>query len=130
MASIDLSTLEFQTLKKEFEKTSLNKEMILEHSTPSELIRFKQHVNKKRKFDYVIDGLNTAHAISASTGNLLKQSKHLAEVVEHFVKRKKRLLVIGRKHMETWPDEQHLNYIKKNATVFLTADKYGNRYFS
>lgn len=116
---VRLSSIEFQMLKKEFEKMIFNKENILAHSSQSELIRFKQHVNKKRNYDCIIDGLNVALTVK---DNYLEQAKSLARVVEYFVQRKKRILVIGRKHINTWPEHQ-MNYIKMNATVFLTADK-------
>lgn len=117
---VRLSSIEFQKLKKEFEKTSLSKENILAHSSQSELIRFKQHVNKKRNFHYVIDGLNVALIVP---NNVLEQAKTLAKIVEQFVQRRKRVLVIGRKHMETqWPERQ-MNYIKTHADVFFTANE-------
>lgn len=116
---VRLSSHEFQMLKKEFEKTSLSKENILAHSSQAELIRFKQHVHKKRIFHYVIDGLNVGLKMK---NNYLEQAKGVAQIVEHFVKRNKRVLVIGRKHMNNWPERQ-INYIKTNAEIFLTADK-------
>lgn len=117
---VRIPTIDFQNLKKEFEKTSLSKENILAHSTPAELIRFKQHVNKNRRFHYVIDGLNVAH--TDVNNNTLERAKALAYMVEYFVQRKKRVLVIGRKHMDSWPERQ-INYIKTNANLFLTAEK-------
>lgn len=116
---VRLSSIEFQLLKKEFEKTSLSKENILARSSKAEFIRFKQHVNKKRNFHYVIDGLNVALIVP---NNKLEQAKSLAQIVENFVQQKKRVLVIGRKHMDSWPEHQ-MNYIKTNATVFLTANE-------
>lgn len=116
---VRLSSHEFRMLKKEFEKTSLSKENILAHSSQSELIRFKQHVNKKRIYHYVIDGLNVGLNVP---NNYLEQAKSLAQIVEYFVKRNKRVLVIGRKHMNNWPERQ-MNYIKMNAEIFFTADE-------
>lgn len=116
---VRLSSIEFQMLKKEFEKTICNKENILAHSSQSELIRFKQNVSKKRSYDCIIDGLNVA---LTAKNNYLEQAKSLARIVEYFVQRKKHILVIGRKHMNTWSEHQ-MNYIKTNATVFLTANE-------
>lgn len=119
--NVRLPTIEFQKLKKEFEATSLSKANILARSSFGEFIRFKQIVNEKRSFHYVIDGLNVAY--TGSTDKLLEQAKTLTKLVEHFVQRKKRVLIIGRKHMDdTWPGPQ-INFIKKNATLFLTANE-------
>lgn len=117
---VRLSSLEYQKLKKEFEKTSLSRANILARSSQAELIRFKQHVNKKRNFHYVIDGLNVAY--TTSMDNTLEAAKSLAKIVEHFVQQKKRVLVIGRKHMDAWPEHQ-MNFIKTNANLFLTANE-------
>lgn len=117
---VRLPSIGFYKLKKEFEKTSLSNANILAGSSYAEFNRFKQHVNKKRIFHYVIDGLNVAFA--GSTDNCLEQAKSLAKLVEHFVQRKKRVLIIGRKHMDTWPGPQ-INFIKTNATLFLTANE-------
>lgn len=76
-------------------------------------------MNKKRNYHYVIDGLNVALMIP---NNKLEQAKLLAQIVEYYVRRKKRVLVVGRKHMDCWP-EQQLNYIKTHANVFLTANE-------
>ena len=42
-------------------------------------------------------------------------------VVNHFVKEGKKVLVLGRKHMEKWP-QQNMKYIFDNANVFLAED--------
>lgn len=98
----------------------MNKEIISKDSSAGEFIRFKQNVNKKSRFDYVIDGLNVAYTV---LHNNLEQAKTVTQLVENFTEQKKRVLVIGRKHMETtWPEKQ-MNYIKAHATVFLTANK-------
>lgn len=115
-----MSKLEFNQLKKEVGKHILTKERILEKSSTSELIRFKQVVSAKRKFDYVIDGLNTSLHFK-TTGNIMEQSKVLKSFVEQLASKRKRVLVIGRKHMETWP-EYYLNDVKTKSTLFLVKD--------
>lgn len=99
----------------------MSKEIISKHSSPGELIRFKQNVNQKTHFHYVIDGLNVA--LLTVQHNNLEQAKTVAQLVERFAQQKKRVLVIGRKHMDTqWPEKQ-MTYIKTNASVFLTANE-------
>lgn len=117
-----LSKAEFIELKKKFEQTIMSKEMIARNSSRGELIRFQQQVNKKHVYHYVIDGLNVCRGAAGSKGNLVQQSRLLADLVKEYVDQRKRVLVIGRKHMEKWPEEQ-LNYIKKNAKFFLTSNE-------
>lgn len=94
--------------------------MISTHSSMAEFIRFKQIVNKKNPFHYVIDGLNVSLTVQH---NNLEQAKSVAQLVKHFAEQKKRVLVIGRKHVDSqWPEWQ-MNYIKSNAKVFLTANE-------
>lgn len=120
---VRLPDLGYNTLKDALEKSVLSRKTILSSSNMSELIRFKQHVNKKRTFDVIVDGLNASHVKENVTGNALEQSKLVKNIVERFVDKRKRVLVIGRKHMEQkWP-EYNWNFIQNNATVFLAADK-------
>lgn len=116
-----LSTLEFNDLKSNVQKFVVSKEKILEKSSKSEYIRFKQIVNNKRKFDYVVDGLNVSLLFHTS-GNIMQQSITLRNLVEKLVNKRKRILVIGRKHMEKWP-EIYMNYVKSKSTIFLTNDE-------
>jgi ribonuclease P protein 3 len=45
----------------------------------------------------------------------------LRDVVHHFIKDSKKVMVLGRKHMVNWPKE-NMNYVMKNAVVFLAED--------
>lgn len=42
----------------------------------------------------------------------------IASVVRHFIKQGKRVLVLGRTHMEKLP-KKNWDFVKKNSTVFL-----------
>jgi ribonuclease P protein 3 len=39
-------------------------------------------------------------------------------VVKYFIKKSKKVLVLGRKHMQTWPP-YYMDFIYRNAHVFL-----------
>lgn len=65
--------LDFAKLKRNFEQTVFNKNLLEGFSSPSEMIRFKQYVNKKRTYDFIVDGLNVS--LLADKGNILAQAK-------------------------------------------------------
>lgn len=108
------STLEFNTFKKEFENVLVKAKI-----TSVELGVFRQMVNKKKTFDYTIDALNVTRVFPESKGNIFKQGKLLARVVEQLKAQNKKVFVVGKKHVDSWP-EQSINFVRKNATVYLT----------
>lgn len=111
------SQLEFQTLKREFEK------VIVKPRIPSvHLGIFRQMINKKKTYDYVIDSLNVTRVFPDSQGNIFKQGKLLVQIVEQLKMQNKKVFIVGKKHVETWP-ESAVNFIRKNATVFLSNHK-------
>lgn len=110
------SALEFHTLKREFEK------IFIKSKIPSdELFVFRQMVNKKKTYDYIVDALNVTRVFPESKGNILKQGKLLARLVEQLREQKSRVFVVGKKHVSHWP-EQSMNFVRKKATVYLTND--------
>lgn len=115
MQSMQQSLIDFYRLKKEFED-------VLQPRIGTELGFFRQLVNKKKIYDYVIDSLNVTRVFADSTGNILKQGKVLAEIVKQLRDQNKRVLVVGKKHIENWP-EQEINYIRRNSTVYLSMNK-------
>lgn len=110
------SKLKFNTLKLEFEK-----KLIKSKISSDELFVFRQMVNKKKTFNYVIDALNVSRVFPQSKGNILKQGKLLARLVEQLREQNSRVFVVGKKHVSRWP-EQSLNAIRKKATVYLAKD--------
>ncbi|XP_031617902.1 proteinaceous RNase P 3-like [Contarinia nasturtii] len=113
MPPLQQSQLEFNTLKREFEK-------VLKPKIPSiELAFFRQIVNKKKIFDYAIDSLNVTRIFPDFKGNLVKQGEILAKIVKQLRSNNKRVIVIGKKHVEKIP-ESSINLIRRNATVYLT----------
>lgn len=118
MPLLQQSQLEFHTLKREFEKVLLKPKI-----SSTELGFFRQIVNRNKTFDYVVDSLNVTRIFPESKGELLKQGEILAKIVKRLRFNNKKILVIGKTHVqETFP-EQSINFIRKNATVFLTKNK-------
>lgn len=110
------SSLEFHTLRREFEKVLIKSKI-----STDELFVFRQMVNKKKAFDYIIDALNATRVFPQSKGNILKQGQLLARLVEQLREQSGRVFVVGKKHVNHWP-EQSINSVRKNATVYLTKD--------
>lgn len=77
---LQVTTEEFEQLKAEFFKHVIIGKNIFTKSTPEELERFKDFINKMDKFDVVIDGLNVSY---------LAGTKHSSEIVSKFVSIKK-----------------------------------------
>lgn len=71
-----MTSEEFDKLKKEFLKNVVIGKNVFTKSTPDELKRFKEFVDKMDKFDVVVDGLNVAY---------LAGSKHPPSVISGFV---------------------------------------------
>lgn len=114
MQLLQQSAMDFHALKREFEKV-----LVSPNITHVELGVFRQMVNKKKTFDYVIDALNVTRVFPDSKGNLYEQGKLLARLVEQLRARNKKVFVVGKRHVENWP-EQSINFVRKNATVYLS----------
>ncbi|GJQ77399.1 hypothetical protein Trydic_g20801 [Trypoxylus dichotomus] len=117
---LELSTSEFEELKNAFFKNVIVGKNVFYKTTPQELERFKQFVENMDKFDVIIDGLNVAYSAG------VKQSPHvhsvlLAAVVQHFIRQRKKVLILGRTHLEKLP-KKNWSFVKRNATVFLVDD--------
>lgn len=117
MQRLQQSALEFHELKREFEKV-----LVKPNITSVELPIFRQMVNKKKTFDYIVDALNVTRIFPDSKGNLYKQGILLARLVEQLKARNKKVFIVGKKHVERWP-EQSINFVRKNATVYLSQSK-------
>lgn len=55
------------------------------------------------------------------TGHTALAPLQLHHVVKHFVRKSKKVLVLGRKHMQTWAPS-YMDYIYRNAHVFLAQN--------
>lgn len=118
MRTITISDAEFAKLSNSFLNKVLIRNDVFQKSTPEEVEHFKRYVTKTAPYDCVIDGLNVAYSMGAKKTPKMLASL-LANVVKHFKTQGKHVLVLGRKHMNSWPKDS-MFYIRKNASLFLT----------
>jgi mitochondrial ribonuclease P protein 3 len=120
LPSVDLNREEFEKLSKNFHEEVFVRKDVFCQTTPKELERFKNFVEKTKPYHCVIDGLNVAY--SHGNQNTTKfYSGNIVSVVQHFKKLNQNILVIGRQHMLKWP-KVDIDYIKKNSHFFVAQD--------
>ncbi|XP_053695978.1 mitochondrial ribonuclease P catalytic subunit [Sabethes cyaneus] len=120
IGSIVVPEESFLALRDAFLQAALIKKEVFNRTNPEELQRFQRFVKQTKPYDIVIDGLNVA----LSTGNQkspVVYAMQIAAVVRHYVHKKKRVLVIGRQHMNRWRSKD-MKYIREKAYLFLTED--------
>ncbi|KAF2902542.1 hypothetical protein ILUMI_03642 [Ignelater luminosus] len=113
----ELSQNEFENLKNAILKNVIVGKNVFYRTTPSELKHFQEFVADMKQYDVVIDGLNVAYCIGTKQSPSIFVSL-LASVVKHFASHNKKILVLGRTHMQKWP-RKNWNYITENADTFL-----------
>lgn len=86
-------------------------------TSPEELKRFMDFVEQTKPYDIVLDALNIAYV--AGKGDVNERIRILTFVVNHFVERKKKILLLGRKHMLKW---RRLLQLMKKTESFFTED--------
>ncbi|XP_075234068.1 mitochondrial ribonuclease P catalytic subunit [Lycorma delicatula] len=118
-----LSVSEFNRLRTSFLDPVIIGKNIFLKSTPTELNRFQEFLRRTAPYDFVLDGLNIAYAVGVNNTNSTDVfANMLKSVVRYFVVKKKKVLVLGRKHMKMWPKEP-MKYIENNANLFLTDNE-------
>ncbi|XP_004525120.1 mitochondrial ribonuclease P protein 3 [Ceratitis capitata] len=117
LRDISVSDAEYAKLSNSFINKVLIRNDIFQKSTPEEVERFKRFVTKTAPYDCVIDGLNVAYSMGPKRPPAALATL-LVNVVKHFKSQGKYVLVLGRKHMNSWPKDA-LMYIRKNASLFL-----------
>lgn len=115
--SSNLSHEEFHTLQEHFLTRVLESDDLFYNTTPEELSKYKEFIEQTAPFDYVLDGLNVAFC-RGPQGN---PAQALKEVVLHLNRQQKKILVIGRKHMNTWP-VRHINHVRRMSKFYLIND--------
>ncbi|CAH2090267.1 unnamed protein product [Euphydryas editha] len=114
---LTLSEEEFSILQKNVkEKLIVGSDLFLKTS-PDELNRFLDFINKTSPYDVVLDGLNIAYSVGKSDIN--NRIKVLGTVIDHFIQQKKRILLLGRKHMLKW---RQLHYLTRKTESFFIED--------
>ncbi|XP_052902232.1 mitochondrial ribonuclease P catalytic subunit [Anopheles moucheti] len=120
LSSIIVTKDMFQRMRDAFLEAVLINREIFNRTTPEELNRFQTFLKKTLPYDVVIDGLNVAFS-SGNQKNPTVYAQQVASVVRHYVRQKKRVLVIGRRHMDKWRSKE-MKYIRENSFLFLTED--------
>ncbi|XP_037040469.1 mitochondrial ribonuclease P catalytic subunit-like [Bradysia coprophila] len=95
-------------------------------STPKEMDSFKPFIDGTRTYDIVIDGLNVrttrCRPVEPEAASVYEiHLSQLTNVVKYFADRKKKVLVIGREHMNEWSKTQ-MDYIGEHADLFLAEN--------
>lgn len=106
-----ISDGDFGRLREAFmAKAVLKSGNVFLNSTPDEVREFHEFLSRhKSGFDIIIDGLNVAHCISQKATTRDRDAV-LAQVIRHFSRDGKRVLVLGRKHMEHWKSRKVSNF--------------------
>lgn len=116
-----LSDTEFNMLKDEFLNRVLIRSDIYLKTNPAELQRFKSFLETNGPYDCVVDGLNVAYSAGVKNSNSRKFATLLAHVVTYLSRTNRRILVLGRKHMNSWPADQ-MEKITSRADTFYTEN--------
>lgn len=112
-----LSDKEFIQLQQNIkEKLLVGSDLFLK-SSPDELKKFSNFVERTAPYDVVIDSLNVAYAVGKGTpANKLSM---LFAVVDYFKERNKKILLLGRKHMFKW-GKGSMERLTTNTNSFFT----------
>ncbi|XP_053608447.1 mitochondrial ribonuclease P catalytic subunit [Plodia interpunctella] len=118
LTPLKLSDEEFLKLQKVIkEKLIVGSDLFLKTS-PEELQRFTQFVEKTGPYDIVLDALNIAFSARGGSRDKLVV---LHAVVDRFRQKKLKILVLGRKHMMTW-QRRSIQELTSKACCFFTDD--------
>ncbi|XP_064085863.1 mitochondrial ribonuclease P catalytic subunit-like isoform X2 [Macrobrachium nipponense] len=117
LESVNIDEESFMLLKEEFVSRVLVGSDIFKTTDPEEWSRYQNFVEKEGPFSIVMDGLNIAYSVGKKTHKA--RMKRLREAVTKLKlsDRKGSIMVIGRKHMESWSPHD-LEALKKRAKVF------------
>ena len=137
LSTMKLNETEFMKLSNTFLDNVMIRRDIFIKTSPDELKRFKDFIDRAIPFDCVIDGLNVAYSHgtdqpvkmfvkNVSQNSLLahyansynNSAFQIASAVKYFVDRNQTCLVIGRNHMRKWPKDK-MDYIRRNSSLFL-----------
>ncbi|XP_055303152.1 mitochondrial ribonuclease P catalytic subunit-like [Sitodiplosis mosellana] len=135
LQAVRIANKDFITLQNEFLNNVVGKgqaNIIYQKTTPEEWQAFERTIKENGPFDIVMDGLNVSYLANQQNIHVadklaFTKFKHkqkpcafaLANVVSQLTAEGKRVLVVGRKHMNRWPK---MNAIRQMATVFLVDD--------
>ncbi|CAH0726933.1 unnamed protein product, partial [Brenthis ino] len=122
---LKLTEEEFSILQNNVkEKLIVGSDLLLK-SSPEELKRFLDFMEKTAPYDIVLDALNIAFTV----GEPYHRIRVLNYVVDYFNSQNKKLLLLGRKHMLRWQRGALLNIMKKTENFFIDDISQDDPYF-
>ncbi|XP_055330201.1 mitochondrial ribonuclease P catalytic subunit-like isoform X2 [Paramacrobiotus metropolitanus] len=122
---ITITKEEFLKLRDNFFRLVVETSDVFLRSNPKEVAEFREFVEINAPFDLVIDGLNAAYfQHEAQRVTSRKLAERLRMVVEYVTTRNvgpKKVLVLGRKHMRSWPIDE-MRRISRAAKLFYAEN--------
>ncbi|XP_059062618.1 mitochondrial ribonuclease P catalytic subunit [Achroia grisella] len=112
---LQLTAEEFKVLQENVKEKLIVGSNLFLKTSPDELNRFLNFLDKTAPYDVVLDALNIAYAGKKGP---LDRFKILHHVVDHYTKSNKRILLLGRKHMLKWKNHQLQGLISKTCSFF------------
>ncbi|KAL1459217.1 hypothetical protein WDU94_011224 [Cyamophila willieti] len=112
---LSIDATEFDSLKRNFLDRALVGGDIFQKTTPQEFEKFLSFLKKTSPYDIVMDALNVAYIGGMGSH---KQSDTLSRVINHFLARGDRILLLGRVHMLRWP-KPVVSLIKTKTQYFF-----------
>ncbi|XP_014262379.1 mitochondrial ribonuclease P catalytic subunit [Cimex lectularius] len=116
LKNVELTQEEFDSLREAFLNPVLIGNDIFLKTKPQELQKYHKFLDNMGIVDVVLDGLNIAYG--SNKYGTQSYSELLRNVVQHFVRKNKKIIVLGRRHMLKWPAQQ-INYIRSHTGLFL-----------
>ncbi|XP_041981733.1 mitochondrial ribonuclease P catalytic subunit [Aricia agestis] len=124
---LKLSDIEFEELQKNIkDKLIVGKDLFLKTS-PEELKRFLDFINKTAPYDIVLDALNISYSRGVVSVN--ERLHAVNSVTDYFVRKNKKVLLLGRKHMLKWRSNIAQTLSKKALTFFTEDISQDDPYF-
>lgn len=98
------------------EKLIVGSDMFLKTS-PEELQKFLQFVERTAPYDIVLDALNIAYAVGKGSSD--QRISALNNVADYFLEKNKKVLILGRKHMLKWHRGDLKKILDKTHSFFI-----------
>ncbi|KAJ8719521.1 hypothetical protein PYW08_011696 [Mythimna loreyi] len=114
---LSLTNEEFALLQQNVKERLIVGSDLFLKTSPEELKRFSDFIEKTAPYDVVLDGLNVAYTVGP--GNNMNKVKLLSTVVDYFLRQNKKILLLGRQHMMNW-NKRMMQHIMDNTSFFFT----------
>lgn len=116
-----LTAEEFKHLQKNVkEKLIVGSDLFLQTS-PEELQEFQEFVAQTAPYDVVLDSLNIVYTTACMSHN--EKISVLKNVIDYFVEKDKKVLLLGRQHMFKWPKNSMSKLLAiENVYSFFAED--------